>query len=239
MAVNKLNPEKTALATHTWNPIQGCGYNCAYCFQRSMKKRFKQDDSIRLVEKMLDDKLGEGRTIFTCEATDLGGEWQKKEWILRVLEHCRKFDNTYILGTKNPGGLVKYIPYMAEKTILWVTVESNREELLEELSKAPKPQERYEGIANLFLNGIDAKLCLSMEPLVKFDIEVVEEKIEWLKPSILYLGLNSAVKQKKFDSRKATFEEPSREEINALYQIGLRVCERVITKPNLHDVIEI
>ena len=237
MTVNKVSEKsKVSVSTHSWNVLQGCEYQCSYCWARRMKKIYKQDDSVRLREDWLEDDLGEGRIVFVAEVSDIGGHWQKEEEVLRVLEHCRRFDNTYIFGTKNPHGLVKYVPFMPAKVILWVTVESNTDH---EVSLAPPPKERIEGIHELFNEGLQAKLCVSMEPLLKFDPVILKDWLEVLRPSILYLGLDSRDKHKNFSDRHGLLPEPSEEEIKWLYSFGKEVCGIVMVKENLWSLLGI
>lgn len=55
----------------TWNPIRGCEHNCTYCSLKSMYPPY--DMTPRFEEKLLEDNLGSGRTIFVGSTTDIGG----------------------------------------------------------------------------------------------------------------------------------------------------------------------
>ena len=106
MALNKVTGKGVSLSTHSWNPIQGCEYECSYCYARAMKRRFRQNDDVGFKPELLKDNLGSGNVIFVGSVTDLGGAWVKPEWIEKTLYHCSKFDNTYWILTKSPSGLM-------------------------------------------------------------------------------------------------------------------------------------
>ena len=105
MTLNKQKGNMYGFVTHTWNAVKGkCPYDCSYCYM----KVFPQG-KLHFDEKELKTNLGEGNFIFVGSSCDM---WAKKiplEWIVEILEHCRKHPkNTYLFQTKNPE---RFIPY--------------------------------------------------------------------------------------------------------------------------------
>lgn len=127
-----MNETKIDWAEMSWNPVTGCRHGCPYCYARRTAHRFdgKLEDPNRtanglhvLEQKIkatpypygfeptlhryrLDDparKAGK-HTVFVCSMADLFGRWVPTEWIVEVLDACRRAPgNRYLFLTKNPG----------------------------------------------------------------------------------------------------------------------------------------
>ncbi len=83
---------------------------------------------------------------------DLWGNWVRSEWIEYVLNHIRRFENTYFLFmTKNPARYHDFINKISKNAILGATIETNRDDLYlnEAISDAPLPSLRYEAMKKL------------------------------------------------------------------------------------------
>ena len=123
MVLNKQKGNMYGFISHTWNPIKGkCSHDCSYCYM----KRFKQNP-IRLVEKELEDDLGEGNFIFVGSSTDMWAEDVPDEWITKVLKHCKlHIKNTYLFQTKNPIRFEKFIGCFPQDCTFAITMESDQ-----------------------------------------------------------------------------------------------------------------
>lgn len=117
----------------TWNPVTGCLHECEYCYARRIATRFggnlmpifTEHPILREPVKgaygktcpypfdfaptfhryRLDEpqKWTKPRTIFVCSMADLFGAWVPDEWIIEVLNACRKApQHRYLFLTKNP-----------------------------------------------------------------------------------------------------------------------------------------
>lgn len=117
----------------TWNPVTGCLHECEYCYARRIATRFggnlmpifTEHPILREPVKGADGKTcpypfdfaptfhryrldepqkwTKPRTIFVCSMADLFGAWVPDEWIIEVLNACRKApQHRYLFLTKNP-----------------------------------------------------------------------------------------------------------------------------------------
>ena len=130
-------PKKDSNKGYTWNPIKGCKYDCSYCYVKSLSKRYGFSLEPRIDEKCFKDNLGENNFIFVGSVSDMFGGWVPKEWILKVLEHCRKFPkNLYLFQTKNPKRFLEFVDDFPKNTVLGTTIETDKKITI---SKAPQP----------------------------------------------------------------------------------------------------
>ena len=117
----------------SWNPITGCLHGCPYCYAAGMARRFggkiitghdhlyildapirREDGTINPYPYRFDPTYHKYRlkipqdwkkpqTIFVCSMADLFGDWVPDEWIIEVLNACRKApQHRYLFLTKNP-----------------------------------------------------------------------------------------------------------------------------------------
>ena len=117
----------------TWNPVTGCLHKCEYCYARNIANRFGYgivplwNNGLSILDEPMRRegriqpypfdfrptfhryKLEEPqhwkkpRTIFVCSMSDLFGDWVPDEWIIDVLNACRKApQHRYMFLTKNP-----------------------------------------------------------------------------------------------------------------------------------------
>ena len=115
----------------SWNPVTGCLHGCEYCYARRIAERFGWETDAEMLHDVhlpqrnmigninpypygfaptiLRYKLDEPqrwkkpRTIFVCSMADLFGEWVPDEWIIDVLDACRRApQHRYLFLTKNP-----------------------------------------------------------------------------------------------------------------------------------------
>lgn len=192
----------------TWNPLGGeCIHDCNYCYRKNWKIRSancdrKYSGDIRLWEPEF-RSLGEGHEIFVCSMMDLFAENVPDEYIIKVLEHCKKYDNLYLLQSKNPARFTDFYDCLPKKVILGTTIETNRN--FNGYSKAPHQSKRAESMANL-RNIIDEKnddiqLMISIEPIMDFDPDDFFSLIKLINPDYVSIGA---------DSKNNDLSEPSR-----------------------------
>ena len=183
--------------THQWNPVGGeCFHNCKYCYVN----RWGKKPPLNFKEKYLKDDLGNNRTIFVVSGGDLFASDVPNEWIYRVLEHCRKFDNEYLFQSKNPMRFIKFLECFP-KSIFCTTIETNR--WYPEMGNTPSPTDRAFGLSVLD----DYKRYLTIEPIMDFDVKELVELVKLTHATQINIGA---------DSGNNNLPEPSKEKIFAL-----------------------
>jgi DNA repair photolyase len=217
MVVNKQKGNMYGFVTHTWNAVIGkCPHDCQYCYMKS----FPLHD-LRLSEHSLTDRLGTGNVIFVGSSCDMWADAVPDEWIDKVLEHCKKFDNTYLFQTKNPKRFWKFIDKMPQKIILGTTIESNRDY---PISKAPQVEERA---AELFCRR-EYETMVTIEPIMDFDLRDMVRIIKKANPKWVNIGA---------DSKRHKLPEPSKEKVEALIK-ALGEFTEVRCKNNLERLMK-
>jgi len=215
----------------TWNPLAGdCFHNCSYCYRNSWKKRSKNcarkySGEIRLWKKEF-NSLGYGNEIFVCSMTDLFAKDVPSTLIEIILGYCKNYNNTYLFQTKNPQRLFDFINLLPDKTILGTTIESNR--FPKNLSKAPSPEERAYWMSVLKSEVKDKyKFMVSIEPVIKFDLDVLTSMLKNILPDYISIGA---------DSKNNDLEEPAKVELKKLIKL-LGDFTEVKLKNNINRLI--
>ena len=99
MGLNESTGNMYDFVTHTWNTVKGkCPHDCSYCYM----KRWKNQKKIRFDSKELETDLGKGNFIFVGSSCDLFAHDILYEWIIKTMEHLKRFDNKYLFQSKNP-----------------------------------------------------------------------------------------------------------------------------------------
>ena len=183
----------------TWNPFKGCGFACTYCvdsFQRQAKRQ-KHRCSLCYQYKphFHPERLDEIRSapiIFVCGNGDIA--FPSPEERSAIIAAIRKWtdrhprsDTVFYLQSKQPSCLAPHLAELPGNVILVTTLETNRDEGYEAVSKAPPPSERY----RQFLALNYTRKIVTVEPVMDFDPEVFAEWIGKIKPELVYLGFNS------------------------------------------------
>jgi DNA repair photolyase len=200
--------------THTWNTVKGeCYHNCVYCYM----KTWGNLKPVRFDEGELKTDLGNGNTIFVGNTNDMFAMRINDEWIRKTLNHCSRFDNTYVFQSKNPFGLYRLQDYLPTKSILGTTIETNRADDLAKISKAPPPEERAK-----WINEMEYETFITIEPIMDFDLEPFAEMIANAKPNFVNIGA---------DSKRHNLIEPSYEKVIALVdelkKAGIEIRKKV------------
>jgi len=220
MGLNKSIGQMYPWISHTFNPIKGCSHNCSYCYLNS--RGF--DMTPRLAEKELKTNLGKDRIIFIGSSSDMFGDWIPHEWIIKVLDHCKKYpDNQYVFQTKDPGRYQNFCRHgyfePTEKYLLGTTIETD-EYPLEYQTFAPPIWERWRGLYEL---SIRRRKFVSIEPIMDFNLNLLTDMIKTIDPEFVTIGA---------DSKGNKLVEPSWWKVGAL--IGeLKKFTEVKIKSNL------
>jgi len=201
--ISLMNSEKGrkmfTIVSEVWNPVTGCLHNCVYCWARRLAltrlrhtSRYRDGFRPRIHPEEFRKRF-KGGVVFVSDMGDLWGEWVPDEWIRRVLNHVRRFPNTWFLFlTKNPQRYHDFLDEIPPNAILGATIETNRDTYFQEnsrprISSAPPPSQRYKAMRDL-----DWPLKLiSIEPILDFDIDIFTKWIEEINPFIVYIGYDN------------------------------------------------
>ncbi len=195
---SKNHTKMFSVISETWNPITGCTHYCIYCWARRLaltklknSKKYKDGFLPKLHPEEFKKKF-KGGMVFVTDMGDLFSNGVPDEWIIRVIEHIKKFPNTYFLFlTKNPIRYLDFIDRFPPNAILGATIETNRDELYlnhsPRISLAPLPSLRYKVMKEL---KWDMKF-VSIEPILDFDLEEFVEWIREINPFLVYVGYDN------------------------------------------------
>ncbi len=218
MGLNKQKGNMYGFVTHTWNAIKGrCSHGCEYCYMIPFWK-----SNVHLDKKELKTNLGEGNFIFVGSGTDMFAEDVPKEWIIKVLEHCKRYNNTYLFQTKNPRRLNEFFRYFVLDLngMVGITLETNRGTN----SNAPSTYKRAKVFKDIF---VETETFVTIEPIMDFDLDNLVGMIEEIKPKFVNIGA---------DSKGHKLPEPSPEKIKELIK-ELEKFTKVNLKENLKRLI--
>jgi DNA repair photolyase len=124
----------------THNFIHGeCPHLCSYCFVKSSRVKHLYEGKPRLNEKAF-RSLGKGHFYFIGSMIDMWANDIPSEWIYKILEQTRKYDNKYLFQSKNPIRFVEFQDDFPKRIVLGTTIESDRQHRC--MGIAPDPMER-------------------------------------------------------------------------------------------------
>jgi len=201
-----------------WNPFAGCRHDCKYCqssFQAQLKRRRKDcEKCYHFVPHAHSERLNRslpktrfGQFIFTCSSGDISfcDDSYLKKIVAKIIHEPRK---TFLIQSKNPQTFNRVS--FPDNVILGITLETNRDDLCEGISKAPKSSQRYRD----FLGVQHPVKMVTIEPVIEFDEEVMIAWIQALDPCMVWLG---------YDSRKNHLPEPPLGKVRSLHwELGKR-----------------
>ena len=201
------------LSVSQWSPFAGCKHDCIYCkssFQRQLKRWAKKNcpGCYEFVPhahpERLDQSLpntGHMQFIFTCSSGDIAC-CDDTSYLERIIDRIRRERNkTFLIQSKDPKTFNRAV--FPKNVILGTTLETNRDELCEKVSKAPKPSQRYKD----FLEVTHDLKMLTIEPVMDFDLDVMVDWVENINPCMVWLG---------YDSGKNRLPEPELEKVRNL-----------------------
>jgi protein gp37 len=198
--------------THVWSPLVGCPHQCSYCYVRSNRR--EQPASVTVKEGW--PPLGRDRTIFVGHLCDMFAEAVPGEVIETILAWCRRFPNHYVFQSKNPQRF-RCFDLMPEHSMFGTTIETNRQDVLDRLSKAPSVFQRAVGLLH-----IKSPKFLTIEPILDFDADPLVDLIATADPDFVNIGA---------DSKRHGLPEPSRSKVmhlvDLLQEKGIAVRKKI------------
>ncbi|MDD2284715.1 MAG: DUF5131 family protein [Mariniphaga sp.] len=230
MELNLVKPDSQMyqFITATFNTCKGkCYHDCSYCFCKAMAKRFNHPQQpVRFDEKEPKTNLGNGNYIFVGSSCDMFAKDIPDEWILKTLYHMDKFDNKYLLQTKNPDRVMDFIHYtvITSKCDVCTTIESDIF-YPDIMGNSPTPQER--SIAMNELSGV-VDTYVTIEPIMQFDLNNMVKLIKSCHPKQVNLGA---------DSGRNNLPEPSKEKVLRLIA-ALQKFTVIHNKTNLQRLLK-
>jgi len=203
-----------------WNVFKGCLFDCTYC-EKSFKRQAKRqkqncikcynyephEHSERLNKSFPTTHFGE--FIWAVSSGDIC--FCNDEYIQKIIDRIKNEPTKqFLMQSKNPKTFERV--QLPSNVVIGTTLETNRDGLYTEnhISKAPLPTKRYED----FLAIKHHSKMITIEPIMKFDLEVMIDWVENLKPCMIWLG---------YDSKETHSYEPTLEDFNKLYwELGKR-----------------
>ena len=218
--------------TKTWNRFVGCKFDCVYCepsFKRQLKrvafriKCTKCFDYVPHIHNESTRRIPSAPIVFVCGTGDIVfcPEWYVRKIFKAIDEHKPRKKKTYYFQSKNPIVFNKYLDWFNEnqdKVILLTTLETNRDEGYNKISKAPLPSKRFKDFYELDY----PRKVVTIEPVLKFDHT---KFLSWFldldaQSSLEYVWFG-------FDSKKCELSEPTikkaQDFVNALIHYGIEV----------------
>ena len=198
-----------------------CGW-CPWCF----KGRFNTQSKHHFIEEdfNIDLNLGEPKTIFICEGTDICSSVLKDEDIRRILDHCHQYPrHTFWVQSKNPERLLRFNDHgIWEHAYIGTTLESDLELGSQYMGFAPSRTDRAKAMPAIAASGI--KTYTTLEPLMKFSSAGnFAAMVKQCNPEFVFIGRESL--------RRVKVPEPFRYEVFAL-RAEIEKFTRVIMKEN-------
>jgi len=145
------------------------------------------------------------------------------EWISRVLDFCRKADRTvFLFQTKNPGRFKEF--KLGPNFMIAATIETNIYSR-KITGEAPAPAMRAVAMQDI---QHKAKM-ISIEPVMKFDEEIMMDWITKIEPLFVSIGA---------DSKGHGLPEPTAEEVESLIARIEAAYIAVVRKDNLTRITE-
>lgn len=220
----------------TWNPFVGCGYNCSYCYARAIAKRQKHrclkcyDFVPHLHPERINKKFKQGETVFVCSMGDISfASFEQFNQILEVISYYP--NTTFYIQSKNPVYFNEYIKHYSSdvrsNTVLGTTIETNYTHCFNHyatetvISKAPYPVDRKNAMVKLPYQKCLTEFSkyVTIEPIMEFNMDVMVQWIQEIKPEFVYIGYNTR------DSKNKHLPEPSLAKTEALIAVLEKITE--------------
>ena len=185
----------------TWSPFCGCDFDCVYCrpsFQAQAKRQKHRCGKCYRYQPHTHSerltKIPNSEIVFVCGNGDIS--FCPPAFTRRIIEAIRWHGarhpkTTYYLQSKRPEYFQQFLRELGDHTILVTTLETNRDEGYEAISKAPPPSERYEQFKALDY----PRKVVTVEPMLDMDPRQFAWQIAALSPECVWVGFNSRPKQ--------------------------------------------
>jgi len=228
MTFNKAKGRMFKSVGWTWNPVMGCSHDCLYCWARKLRERWGKDFEPTFRESFLQDAFpNDGTWIFVGSMGDLFCNRMSHKWINQILSKIADAkNNSFLLQTKNPSRLYDYLIFQQDNNpiIAGATIETNRET---PWTKAPSTRDRGYWLQRI-RNTLGFETFLSLEPLADFDVEILTQWIEMIKPVAIEIGLENYTN---------FLPKPPIEKINSLIENIENFGFKYILKDNLQSSV--
>lgn len=188
--------------TVTWNPFRGCRFDCTYCvpsFQALAKwqqcpqcKSYEPHEHPERLEKL----PAGGDILFACSSGDVS--FCDPAYFRRILDAVRDDPRDVYLQSKSPWYFDQFLAELPENVVIVTTLETNRDDGYEHISKAPPPSVRWRDFE--LLNW--PRKVITVEPMMDFDVFAFWNMIVGLGECV-WVGYNSR-------PHAAPLPEPSR-----------------------------
>jgi len=208
----------------TWNPIRGiCPHQCKYCYMARLWATEEFNTPPRIIEASFETKFSPGERIFVGSSIDIFAAEIPAEWISRVLDFCRKADRTvFLFQTKNPRRFREL--KLGPNFMIAATIETNIYSR-KTTGEAPAPAMRAVAMQDI---QHKAKM-ISIEPVMRFDEEIMMDWITKIAPLFVSIGA---------DSKGHGLQEPTAEETESLIARIEAAGIEVVRKDNLTRITE-
>jgi len=196
-----------------WNSFVGCAYDCVYCkssFQRQQKRWGKKhcQKCYSFTPHEHRKRLGQplprtrfNQFIFANSSGDIS--FCRRKYLEEIADRMRHDAvKTFLLQSKSPQTFDRIT--FPDNVILGTTIETNRDDGWEKISKAPVPSQRYRD----FLNVRHQVKMVTIEPVLDFDPDVLIDWITDINPCLIWLG---------YDSGKNGLPEPPLDKVRMLH----------------------
>jgi len=218
-----------------------CKHECVYCSSILLRHQYpasreKYNGEYRIYEHEL-KKNYKNKVLFVCGQNDLFEASVPEEIIVRILERCRKRDqsNLFMFQTKNPERINDFHKLLPENHMIGTTIETNREEYISKYSNASSIKDRME--AMILLNFFGHPIYITIEPILDFDLEEFVEIIKRIKPDKVYIGADSKVHKYPKIYNNLKLPEPNGEKVLKLIE-ELEKFTEVEIKKNLIRILK-
>jgi uncharacterized Fe-S cluster-containing radical SAM superfamily protein len=202
----------------TWNPFKGCEFDCTYCTPtfklQAKRQKHSCNDCYQYVPHEHPERLNQipsTETIFVCGNADISfcDPAYTEKIINSINKHNKsKPGKTFYFQSKRPEYFEPFLDRFPDNVILLTTLETNRDQGYDKISKAPKPSERFGQLRSLkYLRKV-----VTVEPVMDFDLDIFSGWITSLEPEYVWLGYNSRPKQ-------IDIPEPSKDKVKKLVEI--------------------
>ncbi|MBM4305109.1 MAG: hypothetical protein FJ123_00080 [Deltaproteobacteria bacterium] len=219
--------------TKSWNPFVGCNFDCVYC--KANYRHIVWLNGIRWnctdcqtyiphnhPERL--DRMPSDRVIFVLSNGDISFcDPVFLDEIVDVMKNDKKEGRVFLLQSKNPACFANILQELPQNVVLMTTIETNRDSMYSGVSKAPLPSQRFQD----FLQLAWPRKAMVMEPILKFDLDIIKQWAMQLKPEVIFIGLESHRKCKDL-------VEPSPSEVEELHRdlraLGFKTYDKAKSK---------
>jgi hypothetical protein len=227
--------------TQTWNFFKGCYFDCNYCeptFKRQAKRQKNNCMSCYAYKPHVHPeripKIPNKPIIFAAGNADIcfnSDDSLMFDAIDAIKNHKSTMEKIFYFQSRVPSYFEKFISAFPSNVILITTIETNRDEGYQFVSKCPKPSKRYEEFRKLDY----PRKVVTIEPMIDFDVDVFAGWIININPEYVWIGFNSKPKS-------VYLNEPSeykvREFIAILLEHGIKIKGKDLRGMSLPEGVE-